>query len=143
MRNALFVLVFLMSACGFTKSSARLHSITMDVAGPRLYDYRIDYGELVLPFPPNGDTDFGGGTTVMEKMPLPEVAIVRWRTEPAPAGRVVRFEVPIRDRVTDDEWRGKAFTLEFISSPTSLNVAVENGMEDFESGRLIFSGSVE
>lgn len=144
MRSVLVSLaVLLLAACSPSKSRPMLHSVAMDVEGPRLYDYRIDYGDTVLPFGNRGDPDFGGGRTYMAKMPLPDVAVATWRTAPAPAGGVVKFEVPIRDRVTDAEWHGQLFTLEFTSTQTSLQVHVRTGKAGELHRRLIFSDAFD
>ncbi|WP_158987077.1 hypothetical protein [Lysobacter panacisoli] len=145
MKSILLSLMLCLTACTPSKSSSRLHSVDMDIDGPRVYDYRIDYGKTVLPGGNRGDSDFGGGRTYMARMPLPEVAVATWRTAPAPDGVVVRFVVPIRDQVTDEEWQGELFTLEFLSTPTTLKVNVLTGITGDKGHprirRQIYSGT--
>ncbi|WP_158987083.1 hypothetical protein [Lysobacter panacisoli] len=127
------------------KTDSKLHTIRMDNDGPVAYDYRIEYGNKILPGGNRGDPDFGGGRTYMDVMSLPEVAVASWRTAPAPDGATVRFMVPIRDQVTEAEWNGFHFALEFHSTPTTLTVNVTNGItndrEHPKTIRQIYSGT--
>ncbi|GAA5072017.1 hypothetical protein [Lysobacter panacisoli] len=143
-RAVLLLMMLCLVACA-PKTNSKLHTIRMDIEGPTLYDYRIDYGTTVLPFGNHGDPDFGGGYSYMDKMPLPEVAVASWRTAPAPDGATVRFMVPIREQVTEAEWNGFHFALEFHSTTTTLTVNVTNGItndrEHPKTIRQIYSGT--
>ena len=65
--------VILLVGCTTSPSGARLHSVSMYNAGGPAYDFRIDYGGVVLPYGPNGDDEFaagGGSTPILRTLPL-------------------------------------------------------------------------
>lgn len=138
MKEFLLPIMLLVAACSPSKDSRMLHSVEIDHEGPRLFDYELKYGEKILPKGEQAREDFDGGGIYMSEMPLPKVATVSWRTAPETGGKAVRFVVPIRDQVTEEEWAGKFFTLRFLSTQTTLKVYAENKITPKHS-RLIYS----
>lgn len=146
MRSIVLLLVLLLIACT-PKSAPMLHTVRMYEEGPRLYAYRIEYGETILPYGNRGAPDYDGKYIYQSSMALPEVAVVTWRTALALDGEKVRFEVPIRAQVKNEEWRGEHFALEFHSTPKVLKVYVTNGSTwppgSIETRRLIYSAEAK
>ncbi len=142
MKLLLFAALMLLAACVPAEESS-MHSITMENLGPEVYDFRIQYGQAVLPFGNRGDPEFGGGSVYTDDMPVPETAIVEWRTVPAPQGRALRFEVPLRDAIQQDERTSRFLTIEFRLIVDSLEVRVGKNAAEAMDGRLIYSSSAE
>lgn len=79
-----------------------MHSVSMYNAGASEYHFRIDYGQVVLPYGPDGDDEFaaGGRSVYTDDMPIPAQVLVRWRTAPAADGQVLKYSVPLASLVT-------------------------------------------
>ena len=148
MKTLALITLMLLTACISAKefpmlhSTVKLHSVSMNNQGPEIYDFRIQYGNTLLPFGNEGDPEFGAGgeRVYSDVMPLPDVAIVEWRTATGPAGRNVRFEVPLRSAVTNEERTSRFFTVDFRFNFDKLEVFVGKSASDVRKhGRLIYS----
>lgn len=116
----------LLMGCTTTQGQAMLHSVSMRNLGAPAYDFRIDYGEAVLPYGPNGDDEFAAGSRSVfsAEMAIPARVQVRWRTAPAPAGRELRYTVPLDSLVTRQQRESRFLTVGFAVSGDRLEVRV-------------------
>jgi hypothetical protein len=142
MRVLILPFFVLFSACTPPKDSEKSYAVRLENEGPNLTDYRLEYGVRIFPYNDSSKKIFGGSDAFTATMSLPEIAVASWRTAPPPGGELVRFEVPISDKVTDEEWQEKFFQLRFRSEKTTLKVFVETGRHPSTS-RLIFSGKAK
>lgn len=118
--------LLLLMGCTTTQGSAMLHSVSMRNLGAPAYDFRIDYGQIVLPYGPDGDDEFAAGANSVysDTMPIPTNVQVRWRTAPAPGGQELRYTVPLESLLTEQQRESRFLTVGFSINGDRLEVRI-------------------
>jgi hypothetical protein len=135
-------LVFL-SACSSGKPRNTLHVVATENRGGDVHDFRIQYGDVYLPFGTKFNPLLRGGasTVFIDEMVVPDWAEVRWRT---PQGRSYCPKPDIRRFVQNPQtFEGD---IEFSIEGDRLEVFVFTSAKERLSDRRqrvkpIFSGS--
>ncbi|MFC0682868.1 hypothetical protein ACFFGH_33975 [Lysobacter korlensis] len=99
------------------------------------YEFRIDYGEIILPYGPDGDDEFAAGAlrVYSDTMPIPERVVVRWRSAPGQDGQEFKYPVPLASLVTRQQRMSRFLTVRFTVKGDALEVRVG---EDARQARL-------
>ena len=109
-------------------------------AGGPAYDFRIDYGGVVLPYGPNGDDEFaaGGQRVYSDDMPVPDQVQLRWRTAPEPEGRELKYSVPLASLVSMQQFKSRYLTVGFTVDGDHLEVRVGENARDARLSSPVF-----
>lgn len=140
MRCWMIGIVMLLAGCATTQGNAKMHSVSMYNAGASAYNFRIDYGQVVLPYEPDGDDEFkaGGKRVYTDDMLIPAQVLVRWRTAPAPDGQELKYSVPLASLVTETQQKSELLTVGITVNGDRLEVRIGKNAREARLSAPVF-----